>query len=165
MMCLAPFRPWLRCASSEYPRIRVGGGFDSNDELGINLRTYAVSGLGRHLHQTQRSTVDALLGLSVNHEDRVTGEDTDNLEGVLKGEYSVYDFDTPIKDITLDLTLYPNLTDPGRLRAQGNARVRWEVVADLTLDFTFYADYDSGATASEVSTSDYGVVASVGYSF
>jgi hypothetical protein len=139
-------------------------GYESNDELGLDQRTFVSGGIGRYVHQTNHSAGQVLAGLALNHEDYDMGTGQDNFEGVLRGAYSVFDFDTPVKDISLDLTAYPNFTDSGRWRITSNARVRWELVKDLTLDLTFYGDYDSGSDQSGASTIDYGIVTSVGYS-
>jgi hypothetical protein len=141
-----------------------GGGVESNEELGLELRSFLGAGVGRHLVQTKRSTVDALAGFVVNHEDYTMGEGQENLEGLVKASYSVYDFDVPIKDIAIDVSILPNLTDSGRVRVNSNARVRWELVKDLTLDLTLYGDYDSGSDVAGAATGDYGIVSSIGFS-
>lgn len=139
-------------------------GYEANDELGLNLRASLAGGLGRHLKQTETSSLDAFVGLQGTTEEFVQSEPQQNIEGILRGQYSIYDYDNLIKDIGLDLTLYPSLTDWGRTRARGNARVSWEIVNDFTIDLNLYGDYDSDGDEDAAST-DYGIVATFGYKF
>ena len=53
----------------------------------------------------------------------------------------------------------------GRFRANLDSRLRKEIVKDLFWELKLYATYDSDPPDGSFSTTDYGVVLSLGYSF
>jgi len=60
--------------------------------------------------------------------------------------------------------LIPNLSDWGRVRANFDTRIRWEVINDLKLGISFYSSFDNKPT-EEVSERDYGVNTNISYEF
>ena len=56
-------------------------------------------------------------------------------------------------------------TDSGRLRTQLDVNLRWELINDLFWDLNYYNTYDSDPPSGAESTSDYGIVTSIGWSF
>ena len=150
-------------------------GLESNDELGLNLRSSVGAGLGRYLIQSNTSEL-ALLGGAVGTVEDLnpvddsagtfSGESSKkNLEGLLGIQYDRYIFDDPTVDISSRLTVFPSITESGRLRAQFDINLRWELISDLFWDLNFYNTYDSDPAAGSQSTNDYGVVTSLGWSF
>jgi len=149
-------------------------GFESNDELRLNLRTSIGAGIGRFLVQTNTSELSLMGGLlgtseNLNPED---GDPTtsskssqESVEGMLGVDYSRYIFDDPTVDLSVSLFAFPSITDSGRTRAQFDVNLRWELINDLFWDLTYYNTYDSDPPSGSVSTSDYGIVTSIGYSF
>ena len=156
-------------------------GFESNDELGLDLRSSIGVGFGRYLIQTNNSEL-ALLGglvgtaesLQLNDEDAASTQPVpsepsvssqESLEGLLGLEYSRYVYDHPAVDLSARLKAFPSITDSGRTRAQLDLSLRWEVITDLFWDVSYYNSYDSDPPSASESTSDYGVITSIGYSF
>lgn len=141
-------------------------GVESNDELGLNLRTSLGAGLGRYLIQSNNSELSAVGGL-IGTSEELSGENASeqNLEGLLRLDYSRYVFDDPSVDLSTSLTAFPSITDAGRLRAQLDISLRWEIIKDLHWDLSFYETYDSAPPEGAASTNDYGVVTSIGLSF
>ena len=141
-------------------------GFESNDELGLNLRSSIGATIGRYLHQTNTAEF-ALLGGLLGSNESLTGdaETQNNLEGLVGLEFSKYSFDDPNIDMSLRLVAYPSITDTGRTRAQFDATIRYELISDLFWDLTFYEIYDNKPPSGSESTHDYGVVTSLGWSF
>ncbi|MDH5323691.1 MAG: DUF481 domain-containing protein, partial [Gammaproteobacteria bacterium] len=141
-------------------------GFESNDELGLNLRTSAGAGLGRYIIQTNNSELSVIGGL-IGTSEQLTGETSSeqNLEGLLGMEYSRYVFDDPTVDLTTSLATFPSITDAGRLRAQFDISLKWEIIKDLYWDLSYYNTYDSDPPSGSLSTTDYGIVTSIGWSF
>jgi hypothetical protein len=141
-------------------------GLESNDELGLNLRTSLGAGLGRYLIQTNTSELSAIGGLIGTSEQLSGNVSTEqNLEGLLGMEYSRYVFDDPTVDLTATLATFPSITDAGRLRTQFDISLKWEIIKDLYWDLSYYNTYDSDPPSGSLSTSDYGIVTSVGWSF
>jgi hypothetical protein len=141
-------------------------GFESNDELGLNLRSSLGAGIGRYLIQTNTSEL-ALIGGAVGTAEALAGDvsSQENLEGLLGLDYSRYIFDDPTVDLAMRLAVYPSITDSGRTRAQFDINLRWEMIKDLFWDLNFYNTYDSDPPSGSLSTNDYGVVTSIGWSF
>jgi hypothetical protein len=73
-------------------------------------------------------------------------------------------FDSPKTSLTTSLTLYPSLTDTGRVRADLDVALRHELVADLFFELNFYGSHDSRPPENG-EKSDYGFVTGLGYSF
>lgn len=160
-------------------------GFESNDELRLNLRTSIGTGLGRFLIQTNSSELAMMAGLVGTNEDvdsvieLFPSTTKQNLEGLLGIDYSRYIFDDPSVDLSTTLIAYPSITDSGRVRAQFDLSLRWEVINDLYLDLTYYNTYDSdpqsenirdpgpiiGPLLRPLEKYDYGIVTSIGWSF
>jgi len=140
--------------------------FESNDELGLNLRTSIGAGLGRYLIQSNTSELalaGGLLGTAETLEGDVSSQE--NIEGLLGLNYSRYIFDDPTVDLSVGLSVFPSITESGRTRAQFDINLRWELIADLFWDMSYYNTFDSDPPSGTESTTDYGVVTSLGWSF
>jgi hypothetical protein len=133
------------------------------------------AGLGRYLVQTNTSELSLLGGLmgtaeNLNPEETgdprtVSSSSKESLEGMLGVNYSRYIFDDPTVDLTVSLFTFPSLTTSGRNRAQFDVNFRWELINDLFWELSYYNTYDSDPPSGSASTSDYGIVTSIGYSF
>jgi len=147
-------------------------GFESNDELGLDLRSSIGAGFGRFLIQTnisELSLMGGLVGTAESLQQRPlepsTPSSQESLEGMLALDYSRFVYDHPAVDLSARLAAFPSITESGRTRAQLDLSLRWEVIADLFWDLSYYNTYDSDPPSNSSSTSDYGVVTSIGYSF
>jgi hypothetical protein len=141
------------------------GGLERNDELGIDLRTLAGGGFGRFLLQTGRTLWSATAGLVVTRERRAGSEDDEtNLEALLDTEYEFFTYDTPKTTLDTHLTIYPSLTESGRVRGNLDVSLRRELITDLFVELSVYDSYDSDPPI-EGENNDYGVVTSLGYTF
>jgi hypothetical protein len=142
------------------------GRFQQNRELGLELRTTIGGGAGRYLVQTNSSLVAAFGGISFNREEyssQTSGKgSTEAIAGFQVSRFSFGDRET---DFTVDLTVYPSINDWGRVRAELNARLKYEVVDDLFISLSFYDSFDSEPPATEAEKNDYGLVTSLGWSF
>lgn len=141
-------------------------GFESNDELGLNLRTSVGVGLGRYLIQTNTSEFGLMGGLVATTE-TLEGDASsqENIEGLLAMDYSRYIYDDPTLDLSARLSVFPSITESGRMRTQFDINLHWEMIADLFWDLSYYNTYDSDPPSGSETTSDYGVVTSIGWSF
>jgi Protein of unknown function, DUF481 len=137
----------------------------SNEELGLDLRLMLTSGLGAKLVQTNHRELLSALGLSVNREWTHDSDDTSNLEAYLSVLFSVFRYDYPKTDVSIEGTVFPNLTDWGRVRSELDVSVSREIVKDFTLFLTFYDSFDSDPADPAAATNDYGLVTSFGWTF
>jgi hypothetical protein len=118
------------------------------------------------LVQTNTSELGTLVGL-VGTNELLQGDvkSQQNLEGLLGVDYSRYIYNDPKLDLTASLYAYPSITESGRVRAQFDLALKWEVYKDLFWSLSYYNTYDSNPASGSDSTDDYGVVTSVGWSY
>jgi hypothetical protein len=140
-------------------------GLQTNDELGLNLRLMFSTGAGLNLFQTNHNEMFTTAGLSVNREWSANQDEVYNLEGFVSVQHSVFRYDYPKTDVTLAGTVYPSLSDWGRVRAEIDVSASREIIKDLTLVISFYDSYDSDPLDPSGSKNDYGLVSSVGWTF
>ena len=162
-------------ANLAYTRLRpnrwmsgVVGRLDNNDELGLDLRASVGAGIGRYLRQTQDTTLSLFGGLQVNRE-KWQGDQSDETTveafGALTWDW--FRYDTPELDLSTDLLVFPNLSDAGRVRAELEISLKWEMIEDLFWQLSFYDSYDSDPSSPDpdVENNDYGVSTSLGWEF
>jgi putative salt-induced outer membrane protein YdiY len=141
------------------------GSLERNDELNINLRTLVGTGYGRFLVQTGRTLWSFTGGLAVVNEQLAGDEEAEtSVEGFFNTDYEFFTYDTPKTTLTTSLTLYPSLTQSGRVRGQLDFGLRRELVTDLFIELSVYDSYDS-KPPDDGETNDYGIVTSLGYTF
>ena len=141
------------------------GSLESNDELGIDLRTVVGVGYGMVPIRSQRKWFKVGAGLVVNHEVPSVGKTETNLEAVGMAAYDYYRYSSPKRRLRLELTAYPSLTDFGRWRATFDTTFSLELVSDLFWDMDFFATYDSDPLSVTGSNTDYGIISGLAYSF
>lgn len=147
---------------SEYFR-GLYGNYESNDELGVDYRVSAGAGIGRYFVDTYRKRLVGGAGLQVLTERGEEGGKQESVEAFFAGEYAVWRFHDPEMDISLGASLYPSITESGRLRGSTDLRIRWEIINDLYWDVTAYGSYDNQADSDN--DSDYGISTSLGWSY
>tara|TARA_R110002110_G_scaffold406421_1_gene626479 strand:+ start:316011 stop:317036 length:1026 start_codon:yes stop_codon:yes gene_type:complete len=137
--------------------------YETNDELALDYRVAAGAGLGRYFIDNNRSTLTGDTGLQVITENTVDGGEDQNIEWYIAGTFSAWRYNTPELQTDLNLNLYPNLTDRGRLRADSDLRIRWEIVSDLFWDITAFGSYDNQADSDK--QYDYGITTGLGWKY
>ena len=147
----------------------VAGGvltLEQNSELGIDFRLLAGGGGGRFLIQTHSSHLRGLAGFLFNQE-WVTdaAESQANLESFGNVNFLTYRFDTPKLDFSTDFTIYPNLTPVGRVRAEFEIDLKWELVKDFFWNLEFYDSFDNEPPSADASKNDFGIVVSFGWTY
>ena len=144
----------------------TGGVFslESNDELGLDLRTSVGGGIGRYLRQTNSSNISFQTGLLVSNEETDAGTER-ALEGTAAMMLEWFRYDTPELDVTTTLEVIPNFSDFGRVRSNLDIAFKWEIVEDLFWRLSFYDSYDSDPPSANAGTNDFGVISSFGWEF
>lgn len=137
-----------------------------NEELGIDLRTLAGAAAGWDVVQSNTEVLALAAGMAVTRE-QLAGSDPsqENLEAFLGLQFQSFKFDTPHqRDVDLTLAVFPSLSDSGRVRAELNARVCWEIVKDFFFGLSLLESYDSEPPTDAVK-SDLTLTTSLGWSF
>lgn len=138
---------------------------ESNDSLGIDLRVYAGVGFGKYLVKTNNKQFSTTAGLVASRETPDEGDTESNLEALLAARYSFFRFADPERSWDTQLTVFPSLTDFGRVRADFRNTFKLELVEDLYWALEIYANYDSDPLSVDADTTDYGITSSVGWSY
>ena len=139
---------------------------DRNDELDLDLRTSVGVGGGRILRQTNAQFLQLTGGIQLSRENVSSLEsDKDTVEAFGSINWDWFRYDTPELDLSTNLQVIPNLTDTGRVRAEFDVKLRWEVVADLFWQLTLYDSYDSDPVVEGAEKNDYGIITSLGWDF
>jgi len=141
------------------------GGHESNDELGLDYRLTFGGGLGRFLLDTNNQTFAGVAGLQILNERSVEGDVQESLEAVIYAQFARWRFDSPQLDLKLDATIFPSLTESGRLRADTNATLRWELYNDLFWDLSTWGSYDNRSVDEAAGEFDWGITTGVGWDF
>jgi uncharacterized protein DUF481 len=151
-----PWREWFITAATR---------FESNESLGLNLRSQIAVATGPRLVNSNRAQLSLGGGLVVNDERGVDVEPTQNIEALVTVRTSFYTYDRPKTNLDVDFQYYPSLSDPGRQRVQLDAGVKREFWKDLFLALNLYNTYDNRPPNPSADTNDVGIVMSVGWSY
>jgi len=136
----------------------------SNDELGLDLRVQLAPGLGLNLIRTNSSELVTTAGLSGNREWSASGG-TYNLEAFASVSHSMFRYDSPKLSLSEDFAVYPSLSNSGRVRLELDIDASHEIMKDFTVTLSFYDSYDNDPPNPTAATNDYGLVASMGWTF
>lgn len=140
--------------------------FTRNDELGINLRTSLGTGIGRILKQTNHNLFILEGGLKVTNENLINVEDdTRSLESYGLMDWQWFRYDSPEWDLSTQIEIVPSITEWGRIRADINIKLKWEIIGDFFWMFEFYDSFDNRPQSPDAANNDYGVITSLAYDF
>jgi len=144
---------------------------EQNDELGLELRFTGAEMLGRTLIQSNEMALGAAGGLAVSRERfTVTPGSTDSetqtsFEGVLTSQWDAFRFDSPSLDFSTSIYVFPSFSDPGRVRGEFTARLKYEVISDVDLGITLTDTFDSAPLGEDASTNDFITTFTIGWSY
>ncbi|MEM1113843.1 MAG: DUF481 domain-containing protein [Pseudomonadota bacterium] len=147
----------------------VFGNFESNDQLGLEARIVAGAGVGRYVIDTHGMRLSALIGAQVLTEDTVDTEarssqsSSQSAELAINAGYSMWRFSTPELFLDVSASLFPSITDSGRVRAQSDISLKWELVEDLFWEVSAWGTYDNDAQSDQ--QYDYGITTGLGWSY
>ena len=137
--------------------------YEDNDELALNYRIGAGGGLGRYWIDNNQMRWIGISGLQVINEKAAGATESQEVELFLNTTFATWKFTAPELDVDLRLSLYPSVTDAGRLRTDSSIRVRWEIIDDLSLDISAWATSDNRSESGE--NYDYGITTGVGWEY
>lgn len=145
--------------------IGAGVGFESNESLGLTLRSQVAGVAGARLINSNRAQLAVGAGLSANDEQNVDADPSQNLEGLLTFRTSYYRYDRPRTNIDVGVQYYPSLTEWGRQRIQLDAGFKRELLKDFFFALNLFDTFDSKPASTDAERNDVGIVVSFGWSY
>jgi hypothetical protein len=145
--------------------ISGGGSLETNESLGLELRTQAAGLFGRRLVNTNHAQLETGAGLAVNNERGVDTPSTQNIEGIVALTSSYYTYNRPKTNFDADIKYYPSFSNWGRQRLHVSVAVNRELWRDFHVGVNTYDTYDSAPPQADAAHNDIGVTASIGWSF
>jgi len=155
---------YLRYVSQRWFLSGVGR-FETNESVGIKLRSQVGGAVGPRLVNSNRAQLAIGAGIAVNNEQGVDVEPTQNVEALLMFRTSYFTYDRPKTNIDVSVQYYPSLSNVGRQRLQLDAGVRRELLKDFFVAVSMYNTYDNRPPNPSADTNDVGVVTSLGWSY
>jgi Protein of unknown function, DUF481 len=151
--------PWQRWF------ILTAGRFETNESLGLTLRSQIGASAGPRLVNSNRAQLVLGAGLAVNNEQGVDVEPTQNVEALFTFQTAFYTYDRPKTNVDVSFQYYPSLSNTGRQRVQLDAGAKREFLKDLFVALNFYNTYDNRPPNPAADTNDVGIVLSIGWTY
>ncbi len=153
--------------------------YEQNDELGLEFRWLIGGAYGYHFVQTNTAMFQALFGFDVNREEfsgteeglvnpfQTDNQETreNNLEALLGFSFEKFRYDDPELSMTANLSVFPGLTEWGRVRIKFDGKLKYELFNNFYVGLSVFDAYDSDPPVSGVVKNDYGGSLSIGWSF
>ena len=141
-------------------------GWERNTQLGLDNRYLLAAGGGKIIFNDNSKRLLTGGGLSYNREQfNDSSSFKGNLEAVGVVQFKKFRYTFPKINIDAQFTVYPSLSDWGRLRMNLQANTSIEIFKDFSVGFTFYDNYDNRPSSDAASTNDFGLTFSIYYKF
>jgi hypothetical protein len=141
--------------------------FEQNEELDLDHRLTGGGAMSRTVRQTNSMELSLGAGLVATQEQYspAAGKTTNSsLEGLLALNWDAFRFDSPKLDFNTSASVFPSLSQAGRVRSQADVRLTYELFNDfdagVRLSDTFDSRPPEGATKN-----DYIVTLTIGWSY
>jgi hypothetical protein len=142
------------------------GSFLQSSAQGITLQTTAGAGLGRYLRNSNQTKISVLGGVawqSTNYQQSIIPVGTQNLAAaVITADANLFRFNKTSLGVTA--TLFPGLSEPGRVRFNTNVTYYVKLFSNLSWNLSFYGNWDNRPPAA-FSSSDYGSSSGLSWTF
>lgn len=145
--------------------IGAGGGVETNDSLGLLLRTQVGVTTGIRWVNTNRAQWWTGAGLAVNDERAVDNAPTQNIEAVMNTRASYFSYDRPRTNVDFSFQYFPSLSNFGRQRIQLDSAIKREIWKDVFLTLNVFDSFDSRPPDVDAQRNDVGVVFAFGWSY
>ena len=135
--------------------------FLQNDEQKLKLRSTTTSGIGHYFVTSNRVYFAGATGLAWNNELFTDGQPMQNsLEGFAGLELNLFD----IEDFSLltNISVYPGISQKGRLRADFKIDLKYDLPLDFYIKFGYTHNFDN-QPATNGSKNDYVFQTTVGW--
>jgi len=144
----------------------LGQVFERNEELDLEGRFKFGAGVGRVLAQTDH--VEFMLGAGgVLLRERYTGQGDPSVtvEGQFTAGFDAFRYNQPKLDLSTLLSVYPSLSEWGRVRVDFDTRISYELIKDFYLVVSVFNRYDSRPPSETAAKSDFGTTLSISWAF
>ena len=142
------------------------GGFLQSSAQGVTLQTTIGGGLGRYLKNTNQTKISVLGGvawLGTNYQHSIVSVGNQNLAtAVVSTNVNLFRFSKT--NLSVSATLFPALSQPGRVHFNTNAAYYVKLVSNLKWNVSFYGNWDNRPPAG-FSGSDYGSSSGLSWTF
>ena len=140
--------------------------WERNDELGINRRTTVGGGMSRYLIDTNERQINFFGGIVTSEEDSVDSVETKgSMEAMTGLDVEWFRYETPEFDFSTQLQVFERISGESRTRGNLDLGFKWELVEDFNWGMSIYYSFDSSPEGTGASGTDYGVVATLGWSY
>jgi hypothetical protein len=146
----------------------VGGGlkYQRNYELGLARRFQEAISIKYNLLNRNNFQMHVLSGFVVNQEKNTDGETfPPQVELPLQYYLEYFKFSHPNISLNTTQTFYIGVTERGRYRWDGDSRLSWELIDDLSLSLQFYHNFDNRPPSGALHRWDYGLILGLKYDF
>jgi hypothetical protein len=141
------------------------GRFETNESLGLRLRSQVASAIGPRLVNSNRAQLALGGGLAFNDERGVDVPATQNIEALFVFRTSYYTYDRPKTNLDINFQYYPSLSNIGRQRLQLDSAVKREFWKDFFVALNLFDTFDSRPPSAGADRNDVGVVVSIGWTY
>jgi hypothetical protein len=142
------------------------GNFLQSSSQSIVLQTTIGGGLGRYLKNSNRAKISVIGGIAWQGTDYQPSKvpiGTQNLAtALIATDVNLFKFNKT--DLSLTATLFPGLSEPGRVRFNTNATYYIKLFSNLSWNFSFYGNWDNRPPVG-FSGSDYGSSSGLSWTF
>jgi putative salt-induced outer membrane protein YdiY len=140
--------------------------FLHSEQQELSLRSTFGAGVGRRVFQTPRTRVALIGGVAYTHESYSQNtpgvRERSNGEALLGAQFSTFRFKTLA--IGSDVSVFPSLSDPGRVRFVANGDLKIELIRNLYWKFRVYENFDNRPPVN-APRNDAGASSSLGWTF
>ena len=140
-------------------------GLDSNDALGVDLRLYAGGAVGKYFVKTNNKWFSVSGGVLATQENPEMAASENNLEGNFNVRYRYFRYATPERTFDTSASVFPSITDFGRVRFNLRSTFKLELIEDLFWVMEFYATHDTDPLSIDAEKTDYGIISGIGWTF
>ena len=137
---------------------------ESNESLDLDHRIYAGGVYGSYLLRKSDRWFTLAGGLVGTQEKYAGTASNRSLEAVAGMTFNFYRYADPERSLTTRWTLFPSLTESGRLRTDFRTTFKLELINDLFWSMELYYQGDNKPPSADAKKSDYGITTSVGWS-
>ena len=149
--------PWFLAGMGQYQR---------NLELNISRRFVEMLGVGNQLFIHTNWQLLVTSGVDFTQERSVDGiSSLPQVEIPVMLKFNFYQFKNPDIQINFLFTSFFSITEPGRVRYDGNTNFSWQLIRYFYLTLSPYSNFDNRPPNGSTSNFDYGLVFGLTYKF
>jgi hypothetical protein len=142
------------------------GNFLQSSEQGITLETALGGGIGRYFKNTNHATISVLGGLAwevTSYKPSIVPQGAQNLAAaVIAANVKLFRFNKT--NLSVTATLFPAISEPGRVHFNTNAAYYVKLFSNLSWNVSFYGNWDNRPPTG-FSGSDYGSSSGLSWTF